>query len=78
MEIADSKTMNKLIEQQDHLLMQYEHAGGYKFRADTEAVLHGLGFHQINLINPLGNFQVDKKTVSVLPKHCLENAIYFF
>ena len=77
MEIADSKTMNKLIEQQDHLLMQYEHAGGYKFRADTEAVLHGLGFSSDQFDKPIGQLSGGQKNRVGLAKTLLRECDLF-
>lgn len=44
METADELEITKLIEEQDSLLSLFQHLGGYRYRAHTEAVLHGLGF----------------------------------
>lgn len=74
LETADDSAIEKLIAEQDSLLAEYDRAGGYRFRAETEAVLHGLGFPNELFSRPIGQLSGGQKNRVGLAKTLLKES----
>ena len=71
---ANKQQMAALIEEQDRLLIRFEQSGGYRYRADTEAVLHGLGFSDHSFEQKVGQLSGGQKNRLALVQALLKES----
>ncbi|NUM33483.1 MAG: ABC-F type ribosomal protection protein [Candidatus Brocadiae bacterium] len=72
--LQDEKQINQLILQQDKLLHEYDSMGGYRYKAKTEAVLHGLGFPSEVFSQKIGHLSGGQKNRIALVRALLKES----
>ncbi len=70
----EEKQINQLIAQQDKLLHQFDSQGGYRYKAKTEAVLHGLGFPSEVFSQKIGQLSGGQKNRIALVRALLQES----
>ncbi len=70
--LADSEHAEAALERYGRLLEQFEHAGGYQYTVEIDAVLSGLGIDHAHRRRPLAQLSGGQRTRAVLAKLLLE------